>query len=87
MNSPVTVDIRGNGLKLDYRVIAQGSDNLSYEDTILDYLSKNDYVTRKDVELMLGKPKFAVLPILNSLLDSGKIAKEGSARAVKYRLS
>ena len=53
MNSPVTVDIRGNGLKLDYRVIAQGGDNLSYEDTILDYLSKNDYVTRKDVELML----------------------------------
>ena len=72
--------------KVDYRAIAQGGDSLSCEDAILDYLSKSDYVTRKDVELMLGKPKFAVLPILNSLLDSGKIAKEGSARAVRYRL-
>jgi len=73
--------------KIDYSVITLDNDSFSDEDVVLDFLSKNDHVTRKDVELMLGKQKFAVLPILNKLLDSGKIVKEGSARAVKYRLS
>ena len=54
----------------------------------LTFLYAENYfvVTRKDVELLLGKSKFTAIQALNKLLAEGKIIKMGAAKAVQYRL-
>ncbi|MCL1873411.1 MAG: putative DNA binding domain-containing protein [Clostridiales bacterium] len=73
--------------KMDYGAADLINGKISQEELILKHFSEKELITRKDVELLLGKPKFATIKILNKLLDEGKIIKTGSAKAVKYRLN
>ena len=73
--------------KMDYSAIALINGDVSREDLVLEYIHKHGVVTRKDVESLLGKSKFAAIQVLNKLLADGKIIKTGSARAVQYRLN
>jgi len=58
----------------------------SKEEMILRTIEARGYVTRAEVESLLEISKNPAISLLNQLLSEGKIAKTGSARAVKYTL-
>lgn len=62
-------------------------DGLTKEEMVLNLIATKKVVSRKDVETLLSCSKFPAITILNKLLDEGKIAKTGSARAIKYTMS
>lgn len=53
---------------------------------ILDYLSKNEYITRKEVERLCGFSPATSKRILKELRDQGKIVLEGQNKSSKYKL-
>jgi len=72
--------------KMDYSGKALANGDISQEELIIKLFSEKNIVTRKDVELLLGKSKFTAIQALNKLLAEGKIIKMGAAKAVQYRL-
>lgn len=54
---------------------------------ILDYLSKNEYITRQEVERLCGFSPATSKRILKSLRELEKIVLEGKSKSSKYRLS
>ena len=60
--------------------------DITREELVLQRIKDQGVITRKDVELMLGKSKYTAITVLNHLLSSGKIRRTGSARASEYRL-
>jgi len=73
--------------KMDYSAIALQNGDLTSEDLVLQHLRAKGAITRKDVEIILGKSKFVAIQVLNKLLTEGRIIKIGSAKAIRYRLS
>lgn len=59
---------------------------LSREENVLRLLQMKDAVTRKDVERYLGCSAFPAVNALNTLLEQGKIIKDGAGRGTKYLL-
>lgn len=53
---------------------------------ILDYLSKNEYITRKEVERLCGFSPATSKRILKKLRDQGKIFLEGQSKSSRYKL-
>ncbi len=60
--------------------------SLSREEQILQLLSQEGSVTRKDVERLLGCSSFPANKALTALLEQGKIVKTGAARGTRYVL-
>ncbi|MGJ7920636.1 RNA-binding domain-containing protein [Neobacillus sp. LXY-4] len=54
---------------------------------ILDYLSKNEYITRKEVERLCGFSPATSKRILKDLREQGKIILEGHNKSSKYKLN
>ena len=53
-------------------------------EAVLELVEQKGYVTRKEVEKLLGVAKHAAIGVLGKLLESGKIGKTGAARSVRY---
>jgi ATP-dependent DNA helicase RecG len=53
---------------------------------ILDYLSKNEYITRQEVERPCGFSPATSKRILKDLRDREKIVLEGQSKSSKYKL-
>lgn len=66
---------------------ASENSGVSQEELVLKAIKGKDFITRRDVEMILGQSKFAAIQIINRLLTEGKIKKTGAARAVKYWLT
>jgi ATP-dependent DNA helicase RecG len=54
------------------------------EAAVLEIVEKNGYVTRQDVERLLGIAKHPAVALLNKLVNDGKLMRTGAARAVRY---
>ena len=63
-----------------------GDEILSDEDKVLNLLSTNTEITRRDVEELLGCSAFPATKILNRLIKQNKIIRIGSARSTRYVL-
>jgi len=61
-------------------------ETLSQEEQILRLIAQQGQIARKDVEMLLDVGKFPAINLLNQLLADGKIAKTGTAKAVRYQL-
>lgn len=53
---------------------------------ILDYLSKNEYITRKEVERLCGFSSATSKRILKELREQEKIVIEGQNKSSRYKL-
>ena len=53
---------------------------------ILDYLSKNEYITRKEVERLCGFSPATSKRVLKDLREQEKIVLEGQSKSSKYKL-
>lgn len=60
---------------------------LSDAEKVMSLFETKNEITRKDVEAVLNCPKFAAIKVIKELMEEGKIAKIGAARAVKYRIN
>ncbi|WP_152657463.1 hypothetical protein [Oceanobacillus sp. CFH 90083] len=61
-------------------------DEIQANTMILDYLSKNNYITRKEVERLCGFSPATSKRILKGLRDQGKIVLVGQNKSSKYQL-
>jgi len=59
---------------------------LSQEEQVLQLITQQGAIARKDVEELLSITKFPAVNLLNQLLAEGKISKTGTAKAVRYQL-
>ncbi len=53
---------------------------------IIEFLDKNESITRKDVENLLGKERSMAVNILNSMIEKEKIRKIGNGPNTRYKL-
>lgn len=58
----------------------------SYENMLIEYLKKHDYVTRKDVEELTGMSRSGATSILNEFMERNIIEKKGHSVAIQYFL-
>ena len=72
--------------KMDYAVTALSNGKVTNEELIMTLFKEKGYLTRKDVEQVLGQSKFPAISLLNNLIAEGKIIKVGSGRSVKYTI-
>lgn len=86
-----------NSYMFTHRVYAEFDDQIEYikdkdfdeiqaEVMILDYLKKNDYITRADVEVLCGFSTSSSKRVLTKLRTKGQIELIGKAKASKYFL-
>lgn len=73
--------------KMDNNAAAIENGDISREELVMKAFHNKEYITRRDVEQILGQSKFAAVQLLNKLLANGKIIKSGAAKAVRYKLS
>lgn len=66
--------------------LSNNNESLSEEERILDYLKSHRFITRKDVERLLGCSKFKAINIINGLIENGALVKKGSAKNITYEL-
>jgi ATP-dependent DNA helicase RecG len=71
--------------KMDYSAGALENCEISRKELVFKHIQEKGAITRKDVELVIGKSKFTAIQVLNELVADGKIIKMGSAKAVQYR--
>lgn len=64
----------------------KGFDEIQANIMILDYLSKNEYITRSEVERLCGFSSATSKRMLKSLRDQEKIILEGKSKSSKYKL-
>ena len=55
------------------------------EQAILVYLQSHDFITRPEVDALLGVSQATSSRILKRMLQEGRIARDGSGRRTKYR--
>lgn len=86
-----------NSYMLTHRVYAEFDDQIQYTKDkafdeiqanvmILDYLAKNEYITRPEVERLCGFSSATSKRVLKLLREEDKIVLEGRSRASRYRL-
>lgn len=56
----------------------------SYNNIILTYLLKNEFITRKESEVLLGVSQASAARILRKMADSGEIYKVGNGKNLRY---
>lgn len=56
----------------------------SYSDTILNYLSQNEFVTRKEAEAILGVSQASAARILKKMVDREELHTIGSGKNLRY---
>lgn len=86
-----------NSYMLTHRVYAEFDDQIQYTKDkafneiqanimILEYLAKNEYITRPEVERLCGFSSATSKRVLKSLREEEKIVLEGKSRASRYKL-
>ena len=86
-----------NSYMFTHRVYAEFDDQIEYikdkdfdeiqaEVMIVDYLKKNDFITRSDVEILCGFSSTSSKRVLQKLRDQGQIELVGKGKASKYIL-
>lgn len=86
-----------NSYMLTHRVYAEFDDQIQYTKDkafdeiqanvmILDYLAKNEYITRPEVERLCVFSSATSKRVLKLLREEDKIVLEGRSRASRYRL-
>lgn len=87
-----------NSYMLTHRVYAEFDDQIEYTKDrafdeiqanvmILEYLAKNEYITRPEVERLCGFSSATSKRVLKLLREEEKIVLEGKSRASRYRLN
>lgn len=56
----------------------------SYTNIILNYLSENEFVTRKEAETILDVSQASAARILKKMVDSGELSKIGKGKKIGY---
>lgn len=54
------------------------------DDIILKYVSEKEEVSRKEVEVLIGKEKTTTATILNKMVKEGKLKKKGNGPSTRY---
>ncbi|MBQ3355938.1 MAG: putative DNA binding domain-containing protein [Oscillospiraceae bacterium] len=84
-----TIEVTNNAFKItlpNRNVAAARGTASGSEQTILTYLQSHDYITRSEVDVLLGVSQATSSRILKRMLQEGRIIQEGSGRRTKYRL-
>jgi ATP-dependent DNA helicase RecG len=65
----------------------RGIDQLRHEELVLSYIRQYGHITNRQVRELLGLDKFQASRLLRSLLESGKVVRQGkSDRDAHYEL-
>ncbi|MCT4611984.1 MAG: putative DNA binding domain-containing protein [Clostridia bacterium] len=72
-------------VKLKEEVARYNVDGEEYK--VLRYIGENRLVSRKEIEILLGKGKTAVTNVLNNMISKGTIVKVGEGRSSRYRVN
>ena len=54
---------------------------------VLKFVKENDFITNRQCRVLLGIGYEQAITVLNTLVESGELIREGKTSAVKYRLT
>ncbi len=83
-----TIEVTNNAFKitLPNRNVAVASGMASgSEQTVLTYLQSHDYITRSEVDVLLGVSQATSSRILKRMLREGHLIQDGNGRRTRYR--
>lgn len=75
-----------NSLRVVLPVLSSADNASESEKAILQLLRKHGTLTRAQIEAAAGMKKDHAIRVLNALINSGTITKEGAGRGTRYRL-
>ena len=61
--------------------------NEGIKQKVIEFVSQNGFITNRQCRVLLGIGYEQAITVLNKLVGSGELIREGKTSSVKYRLS